>query len=97
MIKVIKNYDKILVLITLLILLCFTFAYDDSTRSAGDSPSNSAIKLSVKNKISFLSLDNNFDLMPGEFIYHRSSDGEEWQSIKILSSYYLRNAKVEIF
>ena len=96
MIKLIKNYDKILVLIALLILLCFTFAYDDFTKSAGDSSTNSAIKLSVKNKISFLSLDNNFDLMPGEFIYHRFSDGEEWQSIKILSSYYLRNAEVEI-
>jgi len=94
--KVIKNYDKILVFIALLVLFTFSFQYDGALNQIGDYTSNSAIKLRTKNKIDFLSIDKNFDLMPGEFIYHRSSEGEEWQSIKILTSNYTRNTEVEV-
>ena len=95
--KVLKNYEKLLVLIASLILLTFIFFGNRKDSSGVSKTSNSAFKLTSKNDVSFLSLDKINDLMPGNFIYYKYKTSEDWASIKIYSTNYNRNTEVKIY
>lgn len=94
--KVIKNYDKILVLVAILFLFTLFFMFDDSLNYRTNNFNKSTLKLTTKNNITFLSLDKIYDLMPGDLIYHKPTDDDNWESTKIYSTKYKRNAEINI-
>ena len=78
--KVIKNYDKILVLVAILFLFTLFFMFDDSLNYRTNNFNKSTLKLTTKNNITFLSLDKIYDLMPGDLIYHKPTDDDNWKA-----------------